>query len=103
MKVVVLAPADKFLDSLDLHERSVADDLINLLEQYGHTLGMPNAKPIGKGLWELRARKHPAIRMLYGFHNGTAIVVLGFKKQRRALSQHELERAHRMFDAYCAL
>jgi phage-related protein len=103
MKVVVLAAAQKFMDSLDSSERSVASDLITLLEQYGHLLKMPVAKPIGKGLWKLRAKKHPAIRLLYGFNNEAAIVVLGLKKQHPALLSRELSYAQRIFAAYCSI
>ena len=51
MKIVVLATVNTFLDSLELPVCNEAYKLLDLLEQYGHSLSMPVAKPIGGGLW----------------------------------------------------
>lgn len=102
MNIVVLSPVRDFIDDLDPHLRAHAYGLIDLLEEYGHTLTMPVAKPIGSGLWELRSRTRPAVRILYGFYKNEAILVLAIKKQRPALSPREVELAWKRLTAYCA-
>lgn len=81
--------------------RSDAYKLLKLLEQYGHSLSMPVAKPIGGGLWELRLTGRPQIRMLYGFCEGIPIVVLALQKQRSALPQSAITLATERFREYC--
>lgn len=102
MNIRALAPVRDFIDALDPHIRAHAYGLIDLLEQYGHKLAMPVAKPIGGGLWELRSHTRPAVRILYGFHGDEAILVLALKKQRPALLAREIELARKRFEAYCA-
>src|SRR3989344_9063195 len=101
MKFVILAAAHTFLGSLDLSVRSDAYKLLDLLEQYGHSLSMPVAKPIGGGLWELRLTGRPHIRMLYSFCDGVPVVVIALQKQRSALPQSAIELAKRRFSEYC--
>lgn len=102
MKVVVLAGVQDFVDALDSHLRANAYGLIDLLEEYGYHLAMPTAKPVGHGLWELRSRTRPAIRILYGFCNGQAVLVHALKKQRPALLPRDIELAHQRLRTYCA-
>lgn len=101
MKIVILDIVHTFLVSLDLPVRSDAYKLLKLLEQYGHSLSMPVAKPIGDGLWELRLTGRPQIRMLYGFCEGTPVVVLALRKQSSALPQSSVALARKRFREYC--
>ncbi len=102
MNVVVLEKVEEFLEKLEPNVRSNVHALVLLLQEYGHKLSMPDAKPIGGGLWELRSNTRPAIRILYGFCRGEAVLVLGFKKQRPALLSREIELARKRLTAYCA-
>jgi len=102
MKMVILDTVHTFLGSLNLPVRSESYKLLKLLEQYGHSLSMPVAKPIGGGLWELRFTGRPQIRMLYGFCDGIPIVVLALRKQRSALPQSAIVLARKRFMEYCA-
>lgn len=101
MNVTTLKPVADFLQSLDRKEWSRAHRLIILLQEHGHELSMPVAKPIGRGLWELRSKNQPAIRILYGFCGGTAVLVHALKKQRPALLPREVELALARLTAYC--
>lgn len=101
MKVVVLESVKEFVDTLEFSVQTDVKRLILLLEQYGHTLSMPYAKPVGNGLRELRRTGRPQIRILYGFYEGTAILLLALKKQRDALRQREIELALKRFNSYC--
>ena len=100
MKIVIFT-VHTFLDKLDAPVRSEAYKLLDLLEQYGHSLSMPVAKPIGGGLWELRLTGRPQIRMLYSFCDGFPVVVIALQKQRSALPQSAIELAKRRFSEYC--
>ena len=101
MKIVVLESVKEFVDTLEFPIQTDVKRLILLLEQYGHTLPMPYAKPVGNGLWELRRTGRPQIRILYGFYDGNAILLLALKKQRAALRQREIELALKRFNAHC--
>ncbi|OGG41162.1 hypothetical protein A2118_02380 [Candidatus Kaiserbacteria bacterium GWA2_50_9] len=62
---------------------------------------MPFSKPIGDGLFELRIEGAATVRMLYGFCEGTAIVVFAGKKERPALRRKDITLAQRRFSLYC--
>ncbi len=102
MKVIVLRPVAEFIDALDTPVRADVYRLIELLEQYGHALPMPYAKPIGRGLRELRYTGRPHVRILFGFCKGNVVLVHAIKKQRAALTERDLRLAERRFAAYCA-
>jgi phage-related protein len=55
----------KFFDSLTVDTRSKLMRQIDLLEEYGHDLGMPHTKSMGDGLTELRVRGKQEVRVLY--------------------------------------
>ena len=102
MNVVALRPVKEFLNKLDDLLRMDVQYVIDLLEEYGHTLSMPYAKPIGRGLWELRYTGRPHIRIIYGFCDSAAVLLLGFKKQRSAIKQHDKDLARKRLTEYCA-
>ena len=102
MKVIILKPVAEFVDALNVPVRSDVRRLQYLLEQYGYALSMPYAKPIGRGLWELRRTGRPQIRILYGFCGGDAVLVLAMKKQRPSLRQKDISLAHKRLADYCA-
>jgi len=61
--------------------------LIVLLEKYGPDLGMPHSFPLGRGLFELRAKGKEGIgRAFYCFKFGQKVIVLHeiIKKSRKA-------------------
>ena len=100
-EVVVMVVVQDFIDSLEFSVQKEVYKLIFLLRNHGHTLSMPEAKPVGRGLWELRVNAKPAIRILYGFCDRRAILVLGFKKQRSAIFTRDFNLALKRFKAYC--
>lgn len=102
MNITILRPVKEFLNGLDNFSRADSQHLIELLELYGHSLSMPYAKPIGRGLWELRRAGRPQIRILYGFCKESAVCVLALKKQREALREHDIALARRRLGDYCA-
>ena len=101
MKVVTLSPVRSFVERTDDRTVGRIRRAINLLEMYGHTLSMPFSKPIGSGLFELRIEGAATVRMLYGFCNGSAIVVSAGKKERPALRRRDIVLAHKRLALYC--
>ncbi len=72
---------DRFIHSLEAETIAKVLRMIDLLERFGHELGMPHSKSIGKGIFELRIRGVQEVRLLYCFHNGDAVLLHGFVKK----------------------
>ena len=89
-------PVEKFLRSLQPATLAKLRNQLNLLAEYGPSLGMPNAKPIGDGLFELRVRGKEEVRSLYIYQSRNSIVILhAFKKKTFAISKNDLGIARR--------
>jgi phage-related protein len=50
------SPVEDFIDSLDARSRAQVARTLDLLEEFGISLGMPYARHLEKQLWELRVR-----------------------------------------------
>lgn len=66
---------------------------IRLLKQCGNLLGMPHAKTLDSGLYELRIRGKEEIRIFYCFLGSTTYILHAFKKQTQKTPQKELDIA----------
>lgn len=87
-------PVEKFIRSLQPHTVAKLRNQLNLLAEFGPSLGMPHTKPIGNGLVELRIRGKEEVRILYVFMSGNTVVILhGFKKKTMAISKQDLRIA----------
>ena len=88
-------PALEFLDSLDLKMRAKMLRTIQLLADNGTDLREPYSKPLGDGIFELRAKVGSDItRVLYFFFVGRRIVLTnGFIKKTEKTPPQEIERA----------
>ena len=85
-----------FLDSIQdkkLKAKILKD--IQLLEQFGTDLGMPHARHLEDGIWELRTKQSTNIsRILYFTFVGNKIILLnGFIKKTQKTPKKEIERA----------
>ncbi len=56
-------------------------------------LGMPHAKMLGHGLYELRIRGKEELRIFYFFKQKTIYLLHAFKKQTQKTPQKELDLA----------
>lgn len=77
-------PIEKWLDKLTKEQlRSVSKE-ISLLEASGNELQLPHSKALGKGLFELRERRH-GYRIYYSFQGEFIILLLaaGDKKSQK--------------------
>lgn len=95
-------PVQEFLDGLDVKMRAKLLLGFALLEQNGSLLREPYSKPIGDGIFELRAQQGNNItRVLYFFFVGKKIIVTnGFTKKTPKTPLSEIELAKKYRDEY---
>jgi phage-related protein len=63
--------------------------------EFGWPVGMPVCRPMGNGLWEVRAplTKGRVARVLFCVHEGQLILLHGFMKKTQKTSKHDLDLA----------
>lgn len=71
--------------------------IIDMIEEFGPSIGMPYTKPMGKGLFEVRAKGKEGIgRSLFCTVKGKEIIILSsFVKKTNKTPKQELERARK--------
>ena len=80
---------DKILKYTKTLDRETCDHIIHLLDilkDYGANIRMPYSKPIGGGIFELRATGKTNVRFLYCFHKDSAIILHLFIKKQNKLN-----------------
>ena len=86
-------PVEDFFQRQQLSARTKMLHLFELLEVYGSQLGMPHAKQLGSGIFELRIRGKEEIRIFYGFKRKTIYLLHAFKKQTQKTPRKEIDIA----------
>ena len=71
--------------------------ILELVEEFGPSLGRPHTAPLGKGLFEIRAKGREGIsRSLFCTLKGEEIVILNsFIKKTRKVPKAHLEKARK--------
>jgi phage-related protein len=72
---------ERFIEDLGQNISMRIKDSINLLEEFGYQLDLPDSKSLGKGLFELRIQGKIKVRIIYTFHGGKAYIIHGFVKK----------------------
>lgn len=95
-------PVRIFLDSLDTKMRAKIVRTIAILQANGRDLREPYSKPLGDGIFELRAKQGSDItRVLYFFLVGRRIVLTnGFIKKTQKTPTAEIALAQKYRSAY---
>ena len=94
-------PLKDFIDGLDVKLQAKTIASIDMLATAGSLLRMPYSRHLVDGLHELRAERNGvAIRILYFFHDGTAILTNAFVKKTRTTPLRELALAKARRTAY---
>ena len=83
----------QFIKSLDKPTKAKLIHVVELLERFGHQLGLPHSRKISCGLFELRILGIQQVRIFYAFHKGQAILLHGFVKKSSAIPCRELRNA----------
>ena len=91
-------PVEEFIDGLGAKTRAKVFSGIAMLREYGPVVGMPYAKKLTDGIFELRVScGTDEVRILYFFEAGGQIVLTnGFMKKTRKTPAGELQRARRI-------
>ena len=91
-------PVEGFIDSLNPKMRAKVFGRLELLEEYGPMLGMPLARHLSDGIFELRTICSGDItRILYFFVDGKRVVLThGFVKKAQKTPAQEIDRAKRI-------
>lgn len=92
-------PVDDSFKEQSSQTQSKIIHLLDLLELYGNTLGMPHSKRLGKNLFELRIRGKQELRILYCFQKRNIILLNAFKKQTQKTPRKEIEIALKRMNA----
>ena len=95
-------PAEEFIAKLDKKMRAKMLRVVNLLRENGIELRGPFSKPLGDGIFDLRAQLGSDIsRVLYFFFIGRrAVLTHGFIKKTEKTPPSEIERAKRYRSEY---
>jgi len=98
MQIYIDPEVEKFIQSLE--KATIAKTLrtIDLLEKFGHLLGMPHSKKVTANLFELRIRGQQEIRIFYCFNKGTILLLSAFVKKSQKTPQKELQKAKQRFE-----
>ncbi len=94
MQIKILnSTLEQFIQSLE--KRTIAKVLrtIDLLERFGHELGMPHSKKIRASLFELRVRGQQEVRIFYTFQRNAVVLLHGFIKKSQRIPERGLNTA----------
>ena len=88
-------PAEEFILSLDSKMQAKMFRELDLLETFGNQLREPHSKPLGDGIYEIRAKVASDItRVLYFFVvNKKIILTNGFVKKTQKTPDNEISLA----------
>lgn len=96
------SPVGEFIDSLDAKSRARVARTLDLLEEFGISLGMPYAKHLEKQLWELRIRHgRNRYRIIYFLYTEQTFILLhGLTKKTGPMPRAAIEIAESRRDDY---
>ena len=95
MEIRIDGKVEKFIATLRKSTIAKVLRTIDLLEQFGHQLGMPHSKKVKSGFFELRIRGHQEVRIFYTFQKREIILLHGFVKKSQKIPQQEINKAAR--------
>ncbi len=94
MKIQIFGESlEKFIKSLEKSTIAKVLRIIDLLEMFGHYLGMPHAKKISDQIFELRVRGKQEVRIFYTFYKNKIVLLHGFIKKSAKIPQKEINNA----------
>ncbi len=87
-------PVREWLKDLPPEDRKIVGQDLRRL-QFRWPVGMPLARSLGKGLWEVRSNLNDGTisRVIFCFYQGELVVLNGFVKKTQKTPQSELDLA----------
>ena len=92
-KIILDDLVEGFINSLEKPAIAKVLRVIDLLENFGHELGMPHSKKITAAIYELRIRGRQEIRFFYCFKGKNIILLHGFVKKSDKIPKKEIKVA----------
>lgn len=94
MEIHILdASLEKFIKSLEKPTIAKMLRIIDLLEKFGHNLGLPHSKKVCGQLYELRIRGAQEVRIFYIFRKSRTFLLHGFIKKSQRIPRREIRVA----------
>lgn len=95
-------PVKEFIGSLNSKAKSKIINALDLLEEFGISLGLPHSKRIsGRELWELRILGKDNMRILYVAIIGKTFLLLhGFQKKKQKTESRDIKIAESRLEDY---
>lgn len=89
------SPIFTFIENVSTKTQAKIANTLDLLEEYGTTLGAPHVKKLsGYPLWELRILGSDNIRIFYITQSGKTFLLLhGFLKKKQKTDRKEIKTA----------
>lgn len=84
---------ENFIKSLEKPTVAKILRTIDLLELFGHRLGMPHTKRISEQLFELRIKGKQEVRIFYTFYKNKIVLLHGFIKKSAKIPKKEINNA----------
>ena len=91
MEIIVEGNVEKFIALLEKSAIAKVLRTIDLLEQFGHHLGMPHSKKVVNNIFELRIRGQQEVRIFYFFQKCKIILAHAYIKKSQKIPKQELE------------
>jgi len=82
---------EKFIQGLDPVTTARVIRTIELLEKFGHKLGLPHSRSLNKGLFELRVRGKKEIRIIYVFQKDSVVLLHGLIKKSNNIPKKDID------------
>ena len=95
IKILFSSDVEDFILSLEKSTIAKVLRVIDLLEKFGHQLGLPHSKKMSANLFELRIRGRQEVRIFYTFQKGSVVMVHGFVKKSQKIPKREINQAKR--------
>ena len=102
MKVNSDTEIEEFISSLEAYTIAKALRTIDLLEEFGSSLGMPHSKKVAAHIFELRIRGKQEVRLFYCFHKSEIRLLNGFVKKSEKTPKRELQKATNKYNILVA-
>lgn len=99
MQIDLRDSVEIFIEELSEKEIAKVIRTIELLEEFGNSLGMPHSKHMDDGLLELRIRGNREIRIFYCFNKNKAILLHACIKKTQKTPEKELRKARTAKDS----
>jgi len=93
MQIDLLNSVEIFIEGLTEKEITKVIRTIELLEDFGNTLGMPHSRHMDDGLLELHIRGKREIRIFYCFHKNKVVLLHACIKKTQKTPEKELNKA----------